>query len=373
MARLGPFGVGPVVAVAVSGGADSTALALLMQGWVQPLRGTVVALIVDHGLREDSGAEAEVTWARLAARGITAKILKITGLSSGAAMQQRARTARHEVLAKAARAETCLFLALGHHAGDQSETVAMRAARGGFGLEGMAGWVARGDVVLLRPLLGVKAARLREFLRAERMEWVEDPSNDNINFERVRWRKAKVAAVAADAGTRRAVEHEAAEFIARHVVLRAEGFAVVATEALPPAALAALLRVVAGADYPPGRAQLAALAGGLRPTTLGGVRLARTTKFGGGWLMAREPAACATPVTAVAGAVWDGRFRLLQTVAGAQLGALGDAADPLGRHDLPALVRRGLPCLRRDGVVMSGAVPCRFIPPYPATAHPFFA
>jgi tRNA(Ile)-lysidine synthase len=342
-----------------------------MQGWVHSQQGALVALIVDHGLRAESGTEAELTQVRLASRGIAPRILKIAELAGGAAMQARARAARHQALARAARAEGCLFLALGHHAGDQSETVAMRAARGDSGLEGMAGWAARGDVVLIRPLLTMAPERLRAFLQAEMMEWVEDPSNENRTFERVRWRQAKVSAVAADAGARQAIELEAAAFIAAHVLLRAEGFAVVAAAAMPPVALAALLRVVAGAEYPPGRAQVAALAVGLRPATLGGVRLARTAKFGGGWLLAREPAACAAPLAAAAGAVWDGRFRLIETVPGTQLGALGEAADPLERQDLPALVRRGLPCLRRNGVVISDPPPCRFIPPYPATAHLF--
>lgn len=373
MARLGPFGAGPRMAVAVSGGADSTALALLMQGWVAAQGGALVALIVDHGLRADSAAEAELAQSRLAARGIAARVLNISGLGGGAAMQARARAARHEALAQAARAAGCVFLALGHHAGDQSETVAMRAARGDSGLEGMAGWAARGDVVLLRPLLGMAPARLREFLRAEGMEWVEDPSNENMKFERVRWRRAGVSAVAADAGARRAAAREAAAFMARHVCLRAEGFAVVGAEAMPPVALAALLRVVAGADYPPGRVQVAALAAWLRPATLGGVRLARTAKFGGGWLLAREPAACAAPVPAVAGAVWDGRFRLLETFPGAQLGALGKCNDKPAGPDLPALVRQGLPCLRRNGVVSSALAACRFAPPYPASGHPFSA
>lgn len=373
MARLGPLGETPRLAVAVSGGADSTALALLMQGWVAAQGGALVALIVDHGLRGDSAAEALITQERLAARGIAARILTISGLGGGAAMQARARAARHAVLAQAARAETCLFLALGHHAGDQSETVAMRAARGDSGLEGMAGWVARGDVVLLRPLLGMQPERLRAFLRAAGMAWVEDPSNHNIRFERVRLRQAGVSAVAVDAGARQAAEHEAAGFMAAHVVLRPEGFAVVDAQAMPPAALAALLRVVGGGDYAPGRAQVAALAAGLRPATLGGVRLARTAKFGGLWLLAREPAGCAAPVAAVAGAIWDGRFRLIEDVPGGQLGVFPNAALVVPGPELPALVRQGLPCLWRNGVVTSALALCRFSPAYPAAGHGFAA
>jgi tRNA(Ile)-lysidine synthase len=369
MARLGPFGAHPRLAVGVSGGADSTALALLMQGWVAGQQGAILALIVDHGLRAGSAAEAALTRDRLAARGIVARILTLAGLGSGAALQARARAARHEALSQAARGAGCLFLALGHHAGDQSETVAMRAARGDSGLEGMAGWTARHDVLLLRPLLAVAPAKVREFLLAKGMAWVEDPSNADRRFERVRLREAGGDGVAADAGARRQAEAEAAAFIARHVTLRPEGFAVVAADAMPPAALGALLRVVAGAAYPPARDKLASLAAALRPATLGGARIAKTSKFGSGWAIGREAAACAAPVPAAAGSVWDGRFRLDVTVPGAMLGALGDEGAK-GR-DLPAFIRRGLPCLRQNGVVMSAAPPCRFTPPYPLTAHPF--
>jgi tRNA(Ile)-lysidine synthase len=373
MARLGPFGDCPHIAVGVSGGADSTALALLMQGWVAAQQGRLVALIVDHGLRAGAGAEAALTQDRLAVLGIAAKILTIPGLGRGAALQARARAARHTVLAEAARAAGCAFLALGHHAGDQSETVAMRAARGAHGLEGMAGWAARRDVLLLRPLLAVEPARLRDYLRAEHVEWVEDPSNGNEKFERVRLRQAGVADVAADAGARRAIEAEAADFLARYVTLRPEGFFVVAADAMPPVALGALLRVAAGADYPPGRAKLADLAANMRPATLGGARIAKTAKFGGGWLVAREPAACAEAVPAVAGVVWDGRFRLAETVPGAMLGALGDEFAALARPDIPAMVRRGMPCLRLNGRVQPELATCRFTPPFPATTHPFVA
>jgi tRNA(Ile)-lysidine synthase len=369
MARLGPFGDKPRIAVGVSGGADSTALALLMQGWVAALGGAILALIVDHGLRADSAAEAGLTRARLAALGIDATILPLEGLGTKAALQARARAARHQALAQAARQAGCLFLALGHHAGDQSETVAMRAGRGGSGLEGMAGWVARHDVVMLRPLLAVAPSRLREFLRAVGVDWVEDPSNADPKFERVRLRQAGVDGVPADAGKRQAIERQAADFIARYVTLRPEGFAVVAAASMPAAALGALLRIVAGADYPPRRANLTDLAATLRPATLGGARIAKTAKFGGGWVLGREPAACAAPVAAVAGAMWDARFRLDETVPGAMLGALGDDASK--DRALPAFIRRGLPCLRRDGVVLSGPAWCRFVPPYPATSHPF--
>lgn len=80
MARLGPFGAAPRLAVAVSGGADSTALALLTQQWAAGRNASLLALVVDHGLRPDFAAEAALTAARLQARGIPRRLLTLTNL-----------------------------------------------------------------------------------------------------------------------------------------------------------------------------------------------------------------------------------------------------------------------------------------------------
>ncbi|MDE8349470.1 MAG: tRNA lysidine(34) synthetase TilS, partial [Acidocella sp.] len=316
----------------------------------------------------------EMTSTCLAQRGIPARVLQLSGLPQGARLQETARAARYEALLAACRAEACLFLLLGHHAGDQSETVTMRADRGPHGLEGMAGWAARNDVLLLRPLLGVQPEQLRAFLVEQHMAWLEDPSNSNEKFERVRIRKSGTQTLAADSWQRQNNEHAAADFIAKHVVLRPEGFAVVQAHSMPAAALAALLRVVAGAFHSPAQASVRALAKTLSPATLGGVRVARTAKLGGGWLLAREPAACAPAIPANAGAFWDGRYTLAASASGQWIGALGDNAPAFRKcSQLPSLVLRGLPCLRHQGVVTSFPVPCQFTPPYPATSHPFFS
>jgi tRNA(Ile)-lysidine synthase len=372
MTRLGPYGPKPHLAVAVSGGADSTALVLLTDGWVRQADGRITALIVDHGLRAASAAEAALTAGRLAARDIECRVLKLSSLEGGAKLQERARLARHATLAQAARAASALFLLLGHHQADQAETVAMRAARGAAGLEGMASWAARHDVLLLRPLLSFAPERLRAFLKAENMPWVEDPSNADQKYERVRVRLAGAKAEAANPVQRQSVERETAAFLARCAVLRPQGFAVLRADFAPPAALAALLRVIGGAQYAPDRAAVAGLAATLRPATLGGVRIAAAGKLGPGWLLAREPAACAPPVSAIKGAFWDNRFRLAEGVEGASFGALGeDARDFRQQSDLPSLVLQTLPCLRLHG--KTWAAPVQFVSPAPATSHPFFA
>jgi len=375
LARLGPFGAEPRLAVAASGGADSTALALLAHEFCAAQGGQVLALIVDHGLRPESGAEAALTAQRLSARGIGTQILTLSGLPRGARLQQAARAARYEALAQAAFAAGYLHLLLGHHAADQAETVAMRAARGSGGLEGMAAWSARDKVLLLRPLLGVQPEALRDYLRGQGMDWVEDPSNQAEKFERVRIRKAGQGLPPSGAAERAAREAEDATFLGRHVQIRPEGFALLDAASAPPSALGALIRSLGGTMYPPRQEKLAALAARLRPATLGGVRIAPAGRLGPGWLLAREPAACAPPVPATQGARWDERFTLLVAPGpGYSFGPLGVDAGKFRRYnDLPAAVLRAMPALRCPAGNIQFPVPVWFSPQVPVTAHPFVA
>ncbi len=361
--------------MAVSGGADSTALALLAQHYCAARGGTLQAYIVDHGLREGSAAEAWLTARRLQARGIAARILTLMNLPRGAGVQDAARAARYAALAEAASADGFLHLLLGHHAADQAETVAMRAARGPGGAEGMAGWAARRDILLLRPLLGMRPELLRDYLRAQGMEWVEDPSNQSVKFERVRLRLGGVSAVPAGAAERAAREEEGAKFLAAHAQFRPEGFVLLDAGVVPVAVLGGLIRVVGGAKYPPRREGLARLGAALRPATLGGVRLLKAGRLGPGWLLVREPAACAPAITATQYALWDSRFRLEDLPApGQSLGALGeDAKNHKYFNNLPNIVLRGLPALRGLDGGVTFPVPVRFTPPAPATTHNFVA
>jgi tRNA(Ile)-lysidine synthase len=355
------------VAAAVSGGADSTALALLAQAW----GADVLALIVDHGLRAASAAEAALTLSRLAARGIAGLVITLR-LDRGPALQARARAARYAALSAAALAAGRLHILLGHHAADQSETVAMRALRGAGGAEGMAAWAARDAVVLLRPLLGVQPQALREYLAAQNMPWIEDPSNQERKFERVRLRQSCMLAMPAAPEARQSREIETAVFLARHASIYPEGYAVLDAAQAPAAALGALLRVTGGREYGPPQAAVAALGEKLRPATLGGVRMLASKRLGG-WLLVREPAGLAPPVHATSGAIWDHRFVLEAAPAAEQkLGALGtDAIKFRGFNGLPSIVLRGMPCLRDASGAVTFPAPARFHPPAPVTSHPF--
>ena len=192
MAPFAPFESHPVLAAAVSGGRDSLALALLAHDWARARGGRVLGLIVDHGLRPEAAREAEATRGLLAGRGIEAEILRWSGTKPSHGVQEAARAARYGLLFEACRQRGILHLLVAHHGDDQAETVAMRAARGSGadGLAGMAALVEQRHARLLRPLLSVSRARLTATLEALGVAWIDDPSNADPRFERVRVRAA---------------------------------------------------------------------------------------------------------------------------------------------------------------------------------------
>lgn len=372
LGQLLPRQLPPRLALAVSGGADSTALALLARDYCLARGGQVLALIVDHGLRSDSAQEACQTQEVLKTLQVPSQILKLD-LEAGSAMQARARAARYQALAQAALAAGFVYLAIGHHQGDQYETVAMRLQRGDRGGEGMAAWIVRDGVVLLRPLLGISPALLRTFLREQGVEWAEDPSNQLRRFERVRIRQDQTGQPPQKRDERIARDLSVADFLARHGTFYPEGHAVLEAEALPVAALGVLIRTVGGGLYSPRQEALQRLAQSLRPATLGGVRIARAGRLGNGWLFVREPAACALPIPAVKDAIWDGRFKLLrQAEEEMTLGALGAQASLFkGYKRLPALVLQGMAALRSAKGDLVFPAPVCFLPPLPLAPRSF--
>jgi tRNA(Ile)-lysidine synthase len=369
MHRLGPFEPSPALAVAVSGGADSMALALLTRDWVRRHAGSVTALVVDHGLRAAAGAEALLTVQRLAAVGIQAQLLALRDLRPGSGLAERARLRRYEALGNACVKSGILHLLLGHHAADQRETLAMRVLRGSrtHGLTGMASLRETATVRLLRPLLGIEPTSLQRYLVAHGIAWVEDPSNQDQCALRARLRLGLGAAersapaisqaLASVGALREREEAAAAGELAERATIRPEGFALLSFGRIGAAALGSLVRTIGGACYKPNPAQIADLAARPRPATMAGVRVLPAGRLGDGLLVVREEAAIGEPVAASDGVVWDNRFRLIagrSPPAGAMIGRLGhDAAKLRGVSDLPSAVLRTLPAVRVGGVLAS--------------------
>jgi len=179
------------MAVAVSGGGDSLALVLLLNA---AFPGRVQAVTVDHGLRVAARGEAALVARWMAAAGIPHAIISLE-LDAGAGnLQARARAARYAALGRWCRAHGLQVLITGHSCDDQAETVLMRLVRGS-GLRGLAGMrdhrrldALNPPVWLLRPALGVERALLRRYLVAAGQKWIEDPSNTDTRFDRVRMR-----------------------------------------------------------------------------------------------------------------------------------------------------------------------------------------
>jgi len=174
------------VLLAVSGGPDSMALLdLVRRSWA----GTVMVATIDHGLRPESRDEAAMVARHCAELGVSHAILRPATAIQGS-VQAVARAARYALLEAHAAATAAAFIVTAHHADDQLETMLMRLARGS-GVSGLAGIRARNGRII-RPLLGFRKAELVDHCRSAGIPFVDDPSNANPDFDRVRMREALI-------------------------------------------------------------------------------------------------------------------------------------------------------------------------------------
>ena len=180
--------------IAVSGGPDSMAL-LLLGAAARP--GRVEAATVDHALRPESRAEAELVAGVCGRLGVPHAILTAEWEQKPeSALQERARIERYRLLGRWSKERGVSALLTAHHADDQAETLVMRLNRGS-GVRGLAGMRAirrLGDIDLVRPLLSWPRSELERICQAAGLQPVRDPSNENESFERVRVRKALAGA-----------------------------------------------------------------------------------------------------------------------------------------------------------------------------------
>ncbi len=176
------------VAVAFSGGADSTAL--LHAAAVQ-WPGQVHAIHIHHGLQAAADDFAHHCEAVARSLGVPVHVLKVhAGHEPGESPEDAARKARYAALAQAATAIGLDTVLLAQHADDQVETMLLALSRGA-GLPGLAAMPAqfqRHGVRFERPLLGVSGEAIRGWLAAQRISFIEDPTNSDIAFTRNRIR-----------------------------------------------------------------------------------------------------------------------------------------------------------------------------------------
>ncbi|MEC9367277.1 MAG: tRNA lysidine(34) synthetase TilS [Pseudomonadota bacterium] len=300
---LRPLAGQEAVALAVSGGSDSMALMHLAARWHARASGRstgLTVLSVDHGLRPEAPAEAQHVARVARSLGLKAAVLRWEGAKPGTGIQAAARIARYDLMAGYAHAHGIGAIVTAHHLEDQAETLVMRLARGSGvdGLGGISDSIAWAGIAVLRPLLTVPKARLRAYAQSERIKWVEDPSNENPHFERVRVRAAldeleklgvTRAALARTARrmarAREALDATAGDFFSAHVSVSPLGYCTLDRDALgmlpEEIALRAMARAltgVGGGSAPVGAAKLEALADRLRDgsavvRTLAGCRI----------------------------------------------------------------------------------------------------
>jgi len=353
--------------VALSGGGDSMALLHLAHGWAAGRR--LMAATVDHGLREGSAHEAALAGEAAQRLGVPHAVLHWKHDEIRGNLMAAAREARLALLSEWALRNGLSAVLLGHTQDDQAETLLMRLGRGA-GVDGLSGMAEarRSDGMLwLRPLLGIQRQALRDWLVERRITWVEDPSNDNPDFERVRVRKAmealhlptaQLASVTANLASARDALQVFAQQVATGAEMRAGSLLLPlgafsrAPDEIRRRLMVAGVQVVAAAPYPPRRETVAhalrAVGAGFR-TTLDGV----IVQPAAGWLhFIREPAT-ANRAGQIAPdidgrALWDGRWRLGGIAPGETVGALG--------HDVLAKLDWRASGLLRDEAASTPAV-----------------
>lgn len=329
-----------------------------------------IAATVDHGLRKSSNAEASRVQGWVRKLGVEHHILPLTwdAAPPQANIHAIAREARYEQIGRWARSKAVKTLITGHTLDDQAETFLIRLARGS-GVDGLSGMapVSRlpvagfDDLTLMRPLLGFSHERLIATLRAAKQDWIEDPSNDAVRFERARLRAARPVLEQLGLSNERLAETGATMRRARealdtyvdalfasavdvsewgYAVVRAREFGNAPTE-IGLRVLARLLTLVGGETYPPrfdalqaAHAWLISGDAGPKGRTLGGCRAVR--REDGSVLVAREASAIGADIVLnpCGPAIWDGRFRV----------AVSDAAPE------PAVVR----ALGAKGLAIAG-------------------
>ncbi|MBF9029160.1 tRNA lysidine(34) synthetase TilS [Rhodobacterales bacterium HKCCE3408] len=378
------------VLVACSGGGDSIALLYLTVGALGPAR--IACATVNHNLRQGAAAEVALVARHCAAADVPHAILDWHWDGQGN-LQAAARDARRRLLADHVTGIGAGAILLGHTADDQAETVLMRLARGS-GIDGLAGMAAR-DGIWIRPLLGVPREPLRDWLRAEGIDWAEDPSNEDPRFDRVRVRQLMPAlegigitrdrlirTAAMMAEERVAANRAASDWAARFALVEGGDllFDREAFEAGPPALrhrlLAAVIRWFSGAPYRPRLADLEAweASGWQTARTLGGVVAAAESDR---LRFMREAAATADPVALADGVpiTWDNRWTLEGPAApDLTVGALGPVLDACPDWRATGLSRRSLettPAVRDAGGVIAAPL-AGFGSEWTATLRPTF-
>jgi len=353
------------IAVAVSGGSDSMALLRLAEQWSHH-RIKISVLTVDHGLRPEAAAEAVRVAEWCALLDLEHHTLRWEGAKPKTGLQAKARVARYDLLSAWCKAHGVAYLLTGHTMDDQAETVLMRQQRTDTA-ESLAGiWETAvwDGVKVFRPLLGQSRADLRTYLVSLGQPWLDDPSNSDRRFERVRvrqtlaeeGRRVELADIAEKAGrAARGFAVSTEQWISGQLTSYPEGFGAIPRAgfyeldpALQRRVLQQLLLIYGtGNQAEPGELDYLAkwiMGQGISRRTLGGAMFAcrqSSVLIGREWArISPDPA-----VMPDSGEIlWDGRF-LIQAPPKVQVVAVGRLHGVARREEIPSFVQQSLPAL----------------------------
>lgn len=344
VARSSPESLEPI-ALGVSGGSDSAAMLFLASNWAKAAKRNLIVLTVDHRLRPESAQEASSVEKLSNELGHTHKTLVWNKARNS---QAAARQARHRLLADAARAAGASILLLGHTLDDVTETILLRRRRGVRQADAAGPtmvsaspvWPEGRGLTIIRPVLLSSRKQLRDYLKARKADWIDDPSNDNADYERIAIRKRLLMhpewrCTLEKITTNLLSERDANDKIlgtalrdATKVMVEPNGLVHLNDNKPSPAFLSVLLRAAGGHDQAPRRTALNALlqdfsAPGDRRTFAG----AWLQKTKDGFLIGRDPGEATCQVE---DSLWDGRY---------------EPASKSGfeTKDLPYLVRSSAP------------------------------
>lgn len=386
----GPLGL------AVSGGSDSLAMMVLAAQHAAQSGRSVRVVTVNHGLRPAAAEETEFV-AEVADRlDLPHETLFWQGWDGQGNLMDQARQARYRLMADWAARSGVAAVLLAHTQDDQAETFLMRLGRGAGvdGLSAMRSGFEVNGMLFYRPLLEASRDSLREVLQKNGQHWIDDPSNQDDKFTRVRMRKAlsemaetgptaqELAQSATHlAAAREALNWAAARFAEDHVRRQAGDLLIAAApfatlpEELQRRLLRHALAWVSGDGYGPRGAALevfcvAALAGD--PATLSGVRM--TQRKGDIYLYRELAAVKGGPVGGQV--VFDSRWRVNGPVKdGVYIGPLGKEGLKLcpnwRESGRPAAAHQADPAIWQDNRLISAPL-AGFLQGWQADLQPNF-
>ncbi|MEM7458844.1 MAG: tRNA lysidine(34) synthetase TilS [Pseudomonadota bacterium] len=308
------------IALAVSGGSDSLALLLLCRAWAIEADRSLIVFTVDHGLREEARIEAQRVSSLCDRFQIPHRTLQWTTPKPS---QNAARQARYALIAEAMADAGARCLLTGHTLDDVVETAFMRRRRGvrggltaGPGLAApMPVWPKGRDMTLLRPLIHSRRKALRAFLIEQGVSWTDDPSNQNLKFERVQvrsfferhpnLREGIVPTIRALQSARSTLDITTGHALAQ-VSVSSDGLIELRSDIDDRRLLGLLARMASGRDQDPRHSAVAEMVNTLTEPgarqTLGGAWFQRTQN---GFLIGRDPAKSEIDASS---ALFDGRY-----------------------------------------------------------------